>query len=58
MFKKKKTYLALYERQDELGFHIDFTTLKRSSPPKPENFILRTGATNRIIIFEVKEVVC
>ena len=56
MFRKKKTYLALYERRDELGCHIDFTTMIRSSPPKPGDFVLRTGFTGRIIIFEVKEV--
>ena len=57
MFRRKKTYLALYERQDKLGFHmIDFTTMKASKPPKPEQLILRTGFTGRIIIFEIKEV--
>jgi len=55
MFRKKKTYLALYEIKDELGYHIDFTTMIRSSPPKPEEFLLRTHFTGRIIIFEIKE---
>jgi len=55
MFRRKKTYLALYEIRDT-GFHIDFTTVIASKPPKPEELILRTGYTGRIIIFEIKEV--
>ena len=58
MFKKKKTYLALYEVKDELGYHLDFTTMIRSSPPKAEEFCLRNGFTGRIIVFEIKEQAC